>query len=114
MAFCLSITGVAFCEFEHSQVVIWRGGILLGKAFCQKILPVSASIANTVSSLPTTKTRVFRPWEVFTPSATSGEVRVDRTSSLGGVLSCVLHFSSSLETLSLERVVSARFQPVRS
>src|SRR5260370_33058030 len=104
MAFCLSITGVAFCEFEHNQVEVCRGVSGLRKVLCQKIFPVSASIANTVSSLPTTKTRVFLPWGVLTPSATSGEVRVDSTSSLAGVLSCVLHFNSSLEALSLERM----------
>jgi hypothetical protein len=47
------------------------------------------------------------------PSITSGAVSVDKAISVGLVLSWVLHFSSRRETLSLERVVSPLFQPVR-
>ena len=82
--FCLSMTGVAFWVLEQSHVAIWGGVRVFGKAFCQTTLPLSASIANTVSSLPTTNTSVRRPCEVVTPSTTKGAVRVDNAISRGG------------------------------
>ena len=71
-------------------------------------------MANTVSSLPTTNTTVFRPCDVVTASTTSGAVRVDNTISLCGVESWALHCSSSFDTFSFDSVVSALFHPVRS
>ena len=53
-----------------------------GVAFCQTTLPVAASIAKTVLSLPTTKTREAAPCGVFTV-ATTGAVMVDSTYSVG-------------------------------
>src|ERR1700677_4629508 len=97
--FCLSITGVSFTVFEHSQVAAQMGAAGLAKVFCQKTFPVSASTANTVSSAPRRKTRFFAPCAVLTPSATSGAVSVERTMALGGVLSWVLQSSLSPDTL---------------
>ena len=79
MLFCLSITGVSFTVFEHSQVAGRMAVAGLAKVFCQKSFPVSASSAKTVSSAPSRKTRFFAPCGVLTPSATSGAVRVERT-----------------------------------
>src|SRR5580658_6252581 len=84
-----------------------------GFAFCQAILPVPASIAKTVLSLPTTKTRVAGPCGVFTV-ATTGAVIVERIYSFGGVEICATHFTSSRETLSLLRIFSSGFEPLRS
>ncbi len=112
--FCLSITGVSFTVFEHSQVAGQRGAAGLAKVFCQKTLPVSASSANTVSSAPSRKSRFFAPWAVLTPSATSGAVSVESTIAFGGVLSWALHSNLSPETLWMVSEVSPRFQPLRS
>ena len=114
MLFGLSITGVSFTVFEHSQVAGQMGAAGFAKVFCQKTFPVSASSANAVSSAPSRKTRFFVPCAVLTPSATSGAVSVERTMPLGGVLSCVLHSNLSSDTLWMVSEVSPRFQPVRS
>ena len=37
--FCLSITGVSFTVFEHSQVAGQMGAAGLAKVFCQKTFP---------------------------------------------------------------------------
>src|SRR6476660_3618240 len=98
--FCLSTTGVAFCEFEQSHVA-GRGGVsVFGKFFCQTTLPVSASNANTVSSMLTVKTRVLPP----TPCTTSGEVSVESTTSFGTTGTCVLQSIERPETLSFDNV----------
>ena len=51
---------------------------------------------------------------VLTPAATTGGLKVDNTTLVGGVESCALHFTFNFDTLFLLRVVSPRFQPVRS
>src|SRR5580704_4550662 len=112
--FCLSTTGVAFTVFEHSQVAGHIGVSGLANDFCQKTFPVSASSANTVSSAPSRKTKFLEPCGVLTPSTTNGAVNVERTISLGGVLSCVFHSSLRPDTLCLLREDSPLFQPVCS
>src|ERR1700688_2201330 len=87
--------------------------MVFGFAFCQAILPVAASMAKRVLSLPTTKTRAAGPCGVFN-DATTGAVIVERTYSFGGVEMRVVHFTSSRETLSLFRIFSSGFEPVRS
>src|SRR5260221_6885514 len=87
--------------------------MVFGFAFCQAILPVAASIAKTVLSLPTTKTRATGPCGVFT-MATTGAVMVERTCSWGTVEICAVHFTSRWATLSLLRIFSSGLEPVRS
>src|SRR5579862_2654166 len=87
--------------------------MVFGFAFCQTILPVAASIAKSVLSLPTTKTRVAGPCGVFTV-ATTGAVIVERMYSFGEVEIWAVHFTSSPETLPLFRIFSSGFDPVRS
>src|SRR5215467_5057921 len=84
-----------------------------GVAFCQTTLPVAASIAKTVLSLPTTKTRDAGPRGVFTVT-TTGAVMVESTDSFGAVEIWAVHLTSSRETLSLLRIFSSGFDPVRS
>src|ERR1700722_15810345 len=87
--------------------------MVFGLAFCQTILPVAPSIAKTVLSLPTTKTRVAGPCGVLT-LATTGAVMFERIYCFGGVEICAVHFTSSWETLSLLRIFSSGFEPLRS
>src|SRR4051812_24407429 len=102
------MTGVACSVLAQLDVAALTGFRLLGKLFCQTVLPLSASIANKVSSMPMVKTIVL-------PStcATSGELRVDSAVSCGVVGSWLLHSSFILPTLAGDSVVSALFQPLR-
>src|SRR5882724_5354986 len=109
--FSLSITGVAFAVFGQSQVAAFCAWTGLANVFCQATLPLSASIANKVSSAPSTKSMFLGPCEVTAPATTTGAVRVESAISVGGVASCVLHCTASLDTLVLVRLVSDLFQP---
>src|ERR1700760_2180346 len=87
----LSIAGVACSVLEQLITDGCIGLMLLGKLFCQTILPVAASTADSTSSMPIEKTRSFAPSAVATPAAATGAVKVDRTSACDLVVSCVFH-----------------------
>ena len=56
----------------------------------------------------------FGPCGVPTSAMPTGAVNVESTISVGGVESCMLQSTPSLETLFLVSLVSARFHPERS
>src|SRR5471030_719026 len=112
--FFLSTTGVSFAALGHNQVAGLSGVIPFGNAFCQSVLPVSASTASKVLSAASRKTMFLVPPVVGTPSTTNGAVSVDNAISVGVVASCALHFTFNFGTLLFERVVSPLFQAVRS
>jgi hypothetical protein len=58
--------------------------MVFGFAFCHTIFPVAASIAKTVLSLPTTKTRAAGPCGVFTVATTGADI-VERMYPFGAV-----------------------------
>ena len=88
----LSIVGVACSVLEQLITAgLQRLDACWRKLFCQTILPVSASTADSTSSMPMEKTRSLVPSGVATPPATTGAVRVDSTSAGALVVSCVFH-----------------------
>src|SRR5471032_1096863 len=109
----LSIVRVACSVLEQLMEGGRRGLSGLGKAFCHTILPVPASSAVSVSSMLILNTRSLGPFDVATPAATTGAVRVDRINAWDAVVSWVFHSGFSLPTVVFDRLVSPRFQPVR-
>src|SRR5579863_3915414 len=113
MALALSIAGVACSVLEQLITGGCIGLMSLGKLFCQTILPVPASTADSTSSMPIEKTRSFVPSGVTTPPTATGAVRVDRTSACDLLVSWVFHSGLRRLTVLGESWLSPLFQPVR-
>src|SRR5882757_4092531 len=99
----LSMAGVA-CSVLEQLIDAGRSGVSgLGNFFCHTIWPLPASSAVSVSSMLMLKTRSLGPADVETPPATTGAVRVERSSAWEAVVSCVFHSGLSLPTVVFDK-----------
>ena len=73
------------------------GTVSVSKVRVQTTVPVSESSAKKWLELPATKTRVFTPWAVVIPLATTGTVSAVR--DFGSFLSGTFHFNPRPETV---------------